>query len=142
MQAAGCRRMHSTEYPSTASVARRAIMGARLGAYLLTVEDVSGQMRTPFSHTIHHAYWSGRWWHQKWLKHACEDGGGCGQGLLHTGSCWVVCTVPAWQEYCSRDVHELPQVQSVARYGNAGRWLQTDALYCALRLCATPPASM
>jgi hypothetical protein len=40
----------------TASVARWAIMGPLLGAYLLTVEDVSRQMGTPFSHTIHHVY--------------------------------------------------------------------------------------
>jgi hypothetical protein len=57
-----------------------AIMGPLQGAYLLTVEAVSRQMGTPFSHTIHHDYWIGRWWHRKWLKHAWGDGGGCEWG--------------------------------------------------------------
>jgi hypothetical protein len=64
----------------TASVARGAIMGPLLGAYLLTVGAVSRRMSMPFSHIIHHVYWSSRWWHQKWLKHACGDGGGCEWG--------------------------------------------------------------
>jgi hypothetical protein len=38
----------------TASVGRWTMMGPLLGAYLLTVEAVSGPMGTPFSHTSRH----------------------------------------------------------------------------------------